>query len=79
MTFARNEGNMISLLANVGIYRYSLEDFLIYIVLFAVGVGIVYAVLCYCEIPPPPIVIKLFWFIVVAILAILAIRVLFSL
>lgn len=62
------------LLALAPIQAWSIADFLIAVVIVAAAVGILYLALQYFGIAIPPVIIKIFWIVIVACVAILAIR-----
>ncbi len=68
-----------TLLALAPIGTWGFTDFLIAIVVIAACVGITYAALQYFGITIPSVVVYIFWIVLVAIVAILAIRVVASL
>ncbi len=60
------------------ISSWSIVDFLILIVILAACCGITIAALKYFEVTIPPVVIYIFWIVVVAVVAIFAIRLIAS-
>ena len=64
------------MLAVIG--AWGLSDILIAIVVIAAVVAIVYAALNYFGMTIPPVVVKIFWIVVIAVLAILAIKFIIS-
>ncbi len=65
---------MISLLALAPLVGWSMVDILVAIVIIAAAVGIMYAALNFFGITIPPVIIYIFWIVVIACVAILAIR-----
>lgn len=61
------------------IQTWGFGDFLIAIVIIAACFGIAYLALQYFEVTIPPVIIKIFWITVVAIVAIIGIRFVLSL
>lgn len=73
---------MNALLAQVRVVpaaSWSLGEILIAVVVLAAIVAIVYAALQYFSVSIPPVVVRIFWILVVAVLAILAVKFLLSL
>ncbi len=61
-----------------GFAAMSLVDILIWVVVLAACVGIVYLAMQYFGVGIPPVIVKIFWIVVIACLAIMAIRVVLS-
>ena len=55
-------------------YTWGLTEILIAIVVFAAAIGIVYLALQYFGVEIPPVVVKIFWIVVIAFVAIVGIR-----
>ncbi len=75
----RKTGDVMAVLALAPANTWSLGDILIAIVILAAVVGIVYLALQYFGVPIPGIVVKIFWIVVVCVIAVLAIRFLLAL
>ncbi len=59
-------------------WGYSWGELLVGIVIFAAVIAVVYVALNYFEVAPPPWAVKIFWIVIVAAVAIFAIRLLLS-
>lgn len=69
---------MSALLANA-VATWTLGEILIAIVVVGAVVGIVYLALQFFGVSVPPVVVKIFWIVVIAVVAIIAIRFLLAL
>lgn len=70
---------MNTLLGVAPVRTWALEDWFVAIIVLAAVVGIVLAVLNYFNVPVPPIVLRIVGIVLVAALAIVAVRFLFTL
>jgi membrane protein YdbS with pleckstrin-like domain len=72
------ERPMNALLALAPVKTWTVEDWIVFIVVLAAVIGVVYAALNYFGVTIPPVVTRIVLIVVVAVLAILAVRFLFA-